>query len=192
MLRKLQRALGSPLTLQGGMGLLLVSCSVVFDSLRHPRPVAHQAPLSIGFSRQEYQSGLPLPPPGDLPDPGIEPCMLPCSWLLYHWTTREAGCHGYDIPKHSCMLTACFPLHLWTKNVTGLFSKQRLSPWHQLLASAAAPKGAPWGQFRMEQSKLLALNSSDAHLEMISMGQTLYCPIHRKALKSLTWDIWCF
>ena len=73
MLRKLQRALGSPLTLQGGMGLLLVSCSVVFDSLRHPRPVAHQAPLSIGFSRQEYQSGLPLPPPGDLPDPGIEP-----------------------------------------------------------------------------------------------------------------------
>ena len=35
--------------------------------------VAHQAPLSMGFSRQEYLSGLPLPPPGDLPDPGIEP-----------------------------------------------------------------------------------------------------------------------
>ena len=35
--------------------------------------VAHQAPLSMGFSRQEYLSGLPCPPPGDLPDPGIEP-----------------------------------------------------------------------------------------------------------------------
>ena len=35
--------------------------------------VAHQAPLSISFSRQEYCSGLPFPPPGDLPDPGIEP-----------------------------------------------------------------------------------------------------------------------
>ena len=35
--------------------------------------VAHQAPLSMGFSRQEYWSGLPLPPPGDLPKPGIEP-----------------------------------------------------------------------------------------------------------------------
>ena len=35
--------------------------------------VAHQAPLSMGFSRQEYQSGLPWPSPGDLPDPGIEP-----------------------------------------------------------------------------------------------------------------------
>ena len=35
--------------------------------------VAHQAPLSMGFSRQEYWSGLPCPPPGDLPDPGIKP-----------------------------------------------------------------------------------------------------------------------
>ena len=35
--------------------------------------VAHQAPLPISFSRQEYCSELPFPPPGDLPDPGIEP-----------------------------------------------------------------------------------------------------------------------
>ena len=38
-----------------------------------PWTVAHQAPVSMGFSRQEYQSGLPVPSPGDLPDPGIEP-----------------------------------------------------------------------------------------------------------------------
>ena len=38
--------------------------------------VAHQAPLSIGFSSQEYQSGLPCLPPGDLPNPGIEPMSL--------------------------------------------------------------------------------------------------------------------
>ena len=35
--------------------------------------VAYQAPLSMGFSRQEYWSGLPYPSPGDLPNPGIEP-----------------------------------------------------------------------------------------------------------------------
>ena len=35
--------------------------------------VAYKAPLSMGFSRQEYWSGLPFPSPGDLPDPGIEP-----------------------------------------------------------------------------------------------------------------------
>ena len=38
-----------------------------------PRTVTRQAPLSMGFSRQEYGSGLPCPPPGDLPNPGIEP-----------------------------------------------------------------------------------------------------------------------
>ena len=38
-----------------------------------PWTVAHQAPLSMGFSRQGYWSGLPFPSPGDLPDPGIKP-----------------------------------------------------------------------------------------------------------------------
>ena len=38
--------------------------------------VAHQAPLSMGFPRQEYWSGLPCLPPGDLPNPGIEPSSL--------------------------------------------------------------------------------------------------------------------
>ena len=38
--------------------------------------VAHQAPLSMGFLREEYWSELPFPPPGDLPNPGIEPGSL--------------------------------------------------------------------------------------------------------------------
>jgi len=42
-----------------------------------PWTVAHQAPLSMEFSRQEYWSGLPFPSPGDLPNPGIEPRFLP-------------------------------------------------------------------------------------------------------------------
>ena len=41
-----------------------------------PWTVAHQAPVSMGFPRQEYWSGLPFPPPGDLPDLGIEPMSL--------------------------------------------------------------------------------------------------------------------
>ena len=47
--------------------------SVLSDSLRTPWTVAHQAPPSMGFSRQEYCSGLPSPSPGDLLNPGIEP-----------------------------------------------------------------------------------------------------------------------
>ena len=56
---------------------------------------ACQAPLFIGFSRQESCSGLPCPPPGDLLDPEIEPAsvQLPhCRQILYHWATRET--HG--------------------------------------------------------------------------------------------------
>ena len=41
-----------------------------------PWTVALQVPLSMGFSKQEYGSGQPFPPPGDLPDPGIEPASL--------------------------------------------------------------------------------------------------------------------
>ena len=48
-------------------------CSVVSVSFATPRTVALQAPLPMGFSREEYWSGLPFPAPGDLSDPGIEP-----------------------------------------------------------------------------------------------------------------------
>ena len=48
----------------------LLSCLRLFAT---PWTVAYQAPPSMGFSRQEYWSGLPFPSAGDLPDPGIEP-----------------------------------------------------------------------------------------------------------------------
>ena len=55
--------------------------------------VTHQAPLSMGFSRWEYWSGLPCPPPGDLPDPGIEPASL----CLLCW---QAGSLSLVPPGH--------------------------------------------------------------------------------------------
>ena len=51
----------------------LFSCQVTWDSFVTPWTAAHQAPLSMEFSRQEYWSGLPFHPPRDLSDPGIEP-----------------------------------------------------------------------------------------------------------------------
>ena len=51
----------------------VLSRAVVSASLRPPWTVAHQAPPSVGFSRQEYRNGLPCPPPRDLPNPGMEP-----------------------------------------------------------------------------------------------------------------------
>ena len=58
--------------------------------------VAHQAPQSMRFSRQEYWSGVPCPPPGDLPDPGVEPAspaLKAESSLLSH----------QESPRYMCM-----------------------------------------------------------------------------------------
>ena len=59
--------------------------------------VAYQAPLSMGFSRKEYWSGLPCPPPGDLSNPGIEPAS-PTSNL--HW---QAGALPLALPGKSLL-----------------------------------------------------------------------------------------
>ena len=59
-----------------------------------PWTIALQAPLSVGFPRQEYWSGLPFPSSGDLPNAGIEPCLL-------HW---QAG----SLP-HSYRFNRWFP-----------------------------------------------------------------------------------
>ena len=58
----------------GGDGLVVKLCLTLVT----PWIVVHQAPLPMGFPRQKYWSGLPFPPPGDLPDPGIEPAS-PCT-----------------------------------------------------------------------------------------------------------------
>ena len=59
----------------------------------NPWTLAHQAPLSMGFSREEYWNGLPFLSPEDLPDPRIEPIScISCigRWILYYCATWEA------------------------------------------------------------------------------------------------------
>ena len=63
----------------------------VMSLLWSPLPMnsSLQAPLSVGFSRQEYWSGLPFPPPGDLLDPAIEPAFLSSPTLVGRLFTTE-------------------------------------------------------------------------------------------------------
>ena len=81
----------------------LISCARVLSHFSHvqlfvtPWSIAHQALLFMGFSRQEYWSGLPCPPPGDLPHLGIEPIVSYVSCisrrrfcLFYHWYHLES------------------------------------------------------------------------------------------------------
>ena len=61
-----------------------------------PWSVAHQAPLSMGFFRQEYWSGLPFPTPGDLPDPGIQTVSLASPALAGGFFTSDANAGDTD------------------------------------------------------------------------------------------------
>ena len=105
---------------------------VAVQSLSHvqlfvtPWTVAHQAPLSMEFSRQEYWSGLPFSPPGDLPNPGIfstqgpNPCLLHFyRWILYHCTTQVFF-------TFCIFLLAIVDLHITESG--GLESEQNWSP----------------------------------------------------------------
>ena len=110
------------------------ACSAVSSRVRlcaTPWTVAHQAPLSMGFSREEYWSRLPFPPPGDLPDPGIKPTSpalqadsvlcKQCPWsflpeerwslsipfpclVLLGSSSQLAGCLAPARPRKSCLL----------------------------------------------------------------------------------------
>ena len=67
-----------------------------------PRTVAHQAPLSMGFPRQEYWSGLPFPPPGDLPNLGIEPSSPALASKVF--STEPCGNPQRDLTVHLILL----------------------------------------------------------------------------------------
>ena len=128
--------------------------------------VAHQAPLSMGFCRQEYWSGLPCSPPGDLPDPGVEPMSLTCAVLASGFFTSSTAwkpngtgktqtipIYGAQTGAESAELLR--RLRLWTCcegraiRLTGCGSKRRirdgsnvldLSPWDDGMLSTEMRK----------------------------------------------------
>ena len=66
--------------------------SVMSESFAILWTMAHQAPLSMGFSGQEYWGGLPCPPPGDIPKPGTEPASLTSPALAVTCFTTSVVC----------------------------------------------------------------------------------------------------
>ena len=88
----------------GKSGHTLPACA---QSLHHVqlfallRTRAHEATLSVGFSRQEHWSGVPCPPPEDLPDPGIEPLSLTCPALAGRCFTTSTTWEAHSVPNRS-------------------------------------------------------------------------------------------
>ena len=92
--------------------------------------VAHQAPLSMGFSRQEYWSELPWPPPGDLPEPGIELRSLVSSLAGGFFTisaTWKPNDMEWDLPKTDSCVCVDVSTHLPIQGF-GKFNVKSLPP----------------------------------------------------------------
>ena len=109
-----------PSVLFACMRVCILSCVPLFGT---PWTVAHQAPLFMGFTRQEYWSGVPFPPPGDLPSPGTE---LASSALADRFFTTE------PLGKPFFLQTLCYPHPLPppTRTSSNLHTLALSSPQH--------------------------------------------------------------
>ena len=72
--------------------------------------IAHQASLSMGFSRQEFWTGLPFHSPGNLPTQGSNPCLLHCKQVLYYWITGEALYLATERQMYACLYLNAFKI----------------------------------------------------------------------------------
>ena len=121
-----------------------LSHSAVSDS------VAHQAPLSVGFSRREHWSRLPFPPPGHLPHPGIEPASLVSPVLAGDSLPTEPPgnplCLKYSMKTLRRHLLCLFPSLFAHRSLpvspvqSGCFWKL-LSPWVSCISVRPKPSG---------------------------------------------------
>ena len=88
------------------------SCSVpvMFDSFTTPGTAAQRAPLSTGFSRQEYWNGLPCPPPGNLPNPRIQPASLRPPALAGRFSATSTA---WEVHPHSILYNCVWTGNTW-------------------------------------------------------------------------------
>ena len=124
---------------------LLFSRSVVSNPFATPWTLAHQAPLSMGFPRQEYWSELPFPSPGDLPDPGIEPESSALTGRFFTGELRGKRCTlTYSVSKRKASSTSILGegkqvLRIYQKAFTNLWQKQLLNYSFSLLGLQYIP-----------------------------------------------------
>ena len=87
-----------------GATVCVLNCSVLSDSAKS-WTIARQAPLSMGFSRQEHWSGLPFPSPGDLPNPRTEPSSPTLAGRFFITEPHGKPCGGIILTQF------LFPFH---------------------------------------------------------------------------------
>ena len=175
-----------------------------------PWTIAYQVPPSMGFSRQEYWSGLPFPSPGDLPNPGMEPrsselfssvqsshsVVSNSSWpyglqptrLLHPWDfpgkNTEVGCHCL-----LCVVQECAFFLLFTAASSHLSLEDLSSPMWQKVDLSLTHSDSDWANF-LQGVKLAGANkrahSKYCRSRELSLKNTPYHPsnyvLHKREL----------
>ena len=113
-----------------------------------PRTATHQAPLSTGFSRQEYWSSLPCPPPGDLSDPGMEPTS-PVSPAL-------PG--GFFTPSATSLINKFLLNAYWFQALLCVCTQSCLTPYDPM--DCSPPGSSAHGIFQARILEWIATSSS--------------------------------
>ena len=149
-----------------------------------PWTVAHQAPLSMGFSRQEYWNGLPCPPPEDLPDPGIEPESF-----------MSPALGGRFFTNNATQETTHTFIYLYTRLLLWLSGKEsacqcrrhkrlRFDPWvRKIKEMATHSSNLIWRISRTEEPGVSLGNSSNKNWQ--TFLHSISCFSHRSPLASL-------
>ena len=123
--------------------------------------VARQAPLSMGFSRQEYWSGLPCPPPGDPPNPGTEPASpaSPVGWVVLHhqrhlasphftFTSTQSTVLSFEVSKDSRHGSCCDGFK--SREDREAEPQTQLQKWMCVSSSNMSRPGGNWGTWRKQ------------------------------------------
>ena len=98
--------------------------------------VGHQAPRSMGFSRKEYWRGLPCPPPGDLPNPGIEPASLKSPELAGRLFTTSA------IWEACVCVCVCVCVYIYMEYIyNGILLSHSVQFSHSVTSNSLQPHG---------------------------------------------------
>ena len=132
-----------------------------------PWTVTHQAPLSVGFSRQEYCSERPFPPPWDLPNPGIKPVSLMSpAWQTGSLPLAPPGKHqkSFSLSKKKILpVPLCLPNYLRVLKKLPHTQRHLLSPFFLLPAVRLLGTSSSIYSLPSETSRHLSSHSDKTH-----------------------------
>ena len=125
-----------------------------------PRAVAQQAPLSMGFTRQEYLSGLPLPSPGDLSDPGIKPTSPALAGGFFTYSA---------IKKNEIMLFTLLQFAIYKTEIDAQI--ERIDLW------LPRKRGENDWEFRISRFKLVYIEQINNKVLLYNRGNYIQYPV---------------